>query len=51
MARTPIKAGVATLLAHIEDWRAAPVWTPESISTATAAWFAHLSPRGQEVRP
>ena len=41
-ARTSIEAGVATLLGHIEDWRSAPVWTPESISSATAAWFACL---------
>jgi UDP-glucose 4-epimerase len=42
VARTPIERGVAVLLEHIEDWREAPVWTPESISRATAAWFACL---------
>lgn len=34
--------GVARLLASIEDWRAAPVWTPESISEATKEWFQYL---------
>ena len=45
VARTSIERGVAVLLDHIEDWRQAPVWTPESISHATAAWFACLDGR------
>jgi len=35
--------GVARLLANIEDWRSAPVWTPDSIAGATRAWFQYLS--------
>lgn len=35
--------GVETLLANIEAWRDAPVWTPESIADATADWFKYLS--------
>jgi UDP-glucose 4-epimerase len=35
--------GVATMLAHIEDWRSAPVWTPEKIDAATRTWFEHLA--------
>src|SRR2546426_325504 len=35
--------GVARLLASIEDWRTAPVWTPESISRATKEWFQYLA--------
>jgi UDP-glucose 4-epimerase len=40
--RIPIEAGVRHLLDGIDAWKSAPVWTPESISHATAAWFAHL---------
>lgn len=35
--------GVRTVLKHIESWRTAPVWTPETIATATKDWFAYLS--------
>jgi hypothetical protein len=31
------------MMARIEDWRAAPLWTPESIAVATRAWFQHLA--------
>ena len=34
--------GVAELLENIENWRDAPLWSPESIEHATAAWFDHL---------
>jgi UDP-glucose 4-epimerase len=30
------------MLERIEDWREAPVWTPEKIEEATATWFEHL---------
>ena len=30
--------GVARMLAHIDDWRTAPVWTPESIRELVADW-------------
>ena len=35
--------GVATMMAHIEDWRSAPVWTPEKIDAATQTWFQYLA--------
>ncbi len=35
--------GVRRMLSHIDDWRDAPVWTPESIETATKTWFESLS--------
>lgn len=35
--------GVRRMLAHIQDWRQAPVWTPDSISRATKEWFEYLS--------
>ena len=38
----PFEAGVRTMLAHIDDWRDAPVWDPQSISRATREWFAYL---------
>ena len=36
--------GVARVVERIEDWRDAPLWTPESIETATRTWFDMLSP-------
>jgi UDP-glucose 4-epimerase len=41
-ARTSIERGVGILLDQINDWKAAPVWTPETISEATRSWFACL---------
>ncbi|HLX25838.1 MAG TPA: NAD-dependent epimerase/dehydratase family protein, partial [Candidatus Cybelea sp.] len=41
--RVGFEQGVAKMLAHIEDWRDAPVWDAESIAGATQAWFARLS--------
>jgi len=35
--------GVATMMAHIEDWRSAPLWTPEKIDAATHTWFQYLA--------
>lgn len=35
--------GVSLLLHSIEDWRSAPVWTPESIAGATKEWFEFLT--------
>jgi len=37
-----LENGIRILLDHIDDWRAAPVWTPESIADATKDWFALL---------
>jgi UDP-glucose 4-epimerase len=39
---TSIEEGVKQMLAHIDYWRGAPVWTPEMIATATADWFKYL---------
>ncbi|MEM7447939.1 MAG: GDP-mannose 4,6-dehydratase [Myxococcota bacterium] len=41
-SKVSIEAGVANLLEHIDYWREAPVWTPESIAEATRQWFSHL---------
>lgn len=35
--------GVAEMLKYIDDWRDAPLWTPETIADATDAWFKALS--------
>ncbi|MEW5984307.1 MAG: GDP-mannose 4,6-dehydratase [Acidobacteriota bacterium] len=43
--QVPFETGVAEMLAHIQDWRHAPVWDPDSIAEATNAWFAVLSGR------
>ena len=34
--------GVKNMLANVEHWKDAPVWTPESISHATKDWFKYL---------
>jgi len=44
-AGVSIERGVRQMLAHIDYWRDAPVWTPESIAVATADWFNCLGPR------
>ena len=38
-----LKEGVTHILANIDYWRKAPVWTPETIKDATADWFKYLS--------
>ncbi len=35
--------GVKDVLKRIEDWRDAPVWTPDQIEVATREWFKNLS--------
>jgi len=34
--------GVEKILKHIDYWREAPVWTPETIQDATKDWFKYL---------
>ena len=41
--KTKIKEGVDKMLALIDDYRDAPVWTPETIKDATADWFRYLA--------
>lgn len=40
--------GVAQILANIDYWREAPLWTEESISVATARWFDYLGEPSQQ---
>ena len=41
--KVSFEEGVTTLLEHIDSWREAPVWTPQTIQRATDAWFKYLS--------
>src|SRR3989344_4884168 len=36
--------GVAIMKKQVEAWQGAPVWTKETIETATKDWFTYLSP-------
>jgi len=42
--RIPFEEGVARVVARIDDWRDAPLWTPRSIEAATRTWFDMLAP-------
>ena len=46
-AKVSIEEGVLELLKDIDNWRDAPVWTPESIREATEDWFKYLGPDNQ----
>ena len=39
----PFKEGVKIMVEHIQDWKNAPLWTPEKINKATEDWFRYLS--------
>lgn len=41
-ARVGFPEGVARMLEHIELWRNAPVWDPDSVAVATKDWFKYL---------
>lgn len=40
--KVSFEEGVGKILKHIDYWREAPVWTPESIEDATKDWFKYL---------
>ena len=42
-----LEDGVAKMVAEINNWRDAPLWTPESIDAATGTWFKYLGPLRQ----
>lgn len=42
-AKVSFEEGVKIMLENIDYWRDAPVWTTESIATATADWFKYLA--------
>ncbi len=37
-----IRQGIENVLANIDYWKSAPVWTPATIATATQDWFKYL---------
>lgn len=41
--RVSFEEGVGIMLQHIDSWRSAPAWTPETIAVATREWFQYLS--------
>ncbi|ARJ66523.1 NAD-dependent dehydratase [Magnetospirillum sp. ME-1] len=40
--KVSLDEGVKVLLDHIDGWKDAPVWTPETIGEATKDWFKYL---------
>lgn len=40
--KVTLEEGVAELLKHIDDYKDAPLWTPEKIDEATKEWFRYL---------
>ena len=43
-----IEEGVKTLLERINDWKEAPVWTPDKIKVATKEWFDLLKKKNEK---
>lgn len=43
--KVSFEQGVANMLANIDYWKNAPVWTPSAIADNTRDWFECLSPR------
>lgn len=43
--KVSFEEGVAKILEHIDYWREAPVWTPQTIEKATEDWFKYLTPQ------
>jgi UDP-glucose 4-epimerase len=41
-AQVSIEQGVAELMANLDYWRDAPVWTPDRIADATRDWFKYI---------
>lgn len=47
--KVSFEEGVRRMLEHIDHWRGAPVWTPESIDVATRSWFRYLGDQGSDA--
>lgn len=41
----PFEEGVRRIVQHIDYWKDAPLWDPDSIATATSTWFRYLGDR------
>ena len=44
VSKVSFPEGVRIVMDNIEYWRDSPVWTPASITEATADWFRYLTP-------
>ena len=44
VSRVSFPEGVRIVMENIEYWRDSPVWTPATITEATADWFRYLTP-------
>jgi UDP-glucose 4-epimerase len=40
--RVAIEEGILRLMQHLDNWKDAPVWTPDTIAEATKDWFKYL---------
>jgi UDP-glucose 4-epimerase len=49
--KVPLAEGIQSMLANIDYWRDAPVWTVDSIASATADWFKALAPQPTATGP
>lgn len=49
-AKVSFEDGVRMMLGHIEHWKDAAVWTPDTIAKATEGWFKYLGDNA-ETRP
>ncbi|MDR3623833.1 MAG: SDR family oxidoreductase [Chlamydiales bacterium] len=47
-ASISFEEGIKKMLEHIDEFRDAPLWDPESIKVATASWFRYLDPKKDE---
>ena len=47
--KVSFEEGVANVLADIDYWREAPLWTPDTIADATKTWFESLGESGSQV--
>ena len=41
-AKVGLQEGVSYMLAQLDDWNDAPVWSVNSIESATKTWFKYL---------
>lgn len=41
--RVNFEEGIKKMLSHLDDWRNAPLWNPETIAHATKEWFTYLT--------
>jgi len=41
--KVSFEEGIKIVLEHIDWWKKAPVWTPQTIQSATKEWFKYLS--------